>query len=255
MNESSVSIVKKAVVFGHSHITPLQFAYHHWKEAGGQMDIHFIQLLDERFRFAADPAKQQSIPSLLAEEVKSANPSFPILFTCFSGNEHQAYSMLKHPRPYDFVLPNEPHLPLEENFEILPYPAIYRLMISIVSAPLVTLAAIGREVPHQIVCLSTPPPIPDNTFLSDKKNALWTQIEQFGISSPVVRYKLWYLHALCTAESCRKLGMSFMFPPPAAQDEHGFMKRDGWHPDGVHGNMWYGERVLDQIEAYAKVLG
>ena len=34
----------------------------------------------------------------------------------------------------------------------------------------------------------------------------------------------------------------------------GFLRQEAWHPDCVHANHWYGERVLRQIEARARAL-
>jgi len=47
------------------------------------------------------------------------------VFSFVGGGAHMDYGMIVHPRPYDFVLPSEPDLPLAEGAETVPYDALY----------------------------------------------------------------------------------------------------------------------------------
>ena len=247
-----------AIAFGHSHLTALQFAYPHWKAAGGQLDVAFIQLLDERFRFEGTiQAANQHIVQTLSAEIDALaaahEAEHTILFACFSANEHHPYSMVKGDRPFDFVLPGAEDLPLVAGAELLPYTAVERIMTQSLETPWNALTAIADAVTDRITCLASPPPIPDNAFLAGSNNAFRDQIGRFGLSDPSLRYKIWSLQVKLTEAVCARIGLGFLYPPDIAVDDRGFMREEGWHPDGVHGTSWYGLQQLTQISNAAQV--
>ena len=250
-----------AIGFGHSHLTALQEAYPAWRAAGGPLRTDFIQLLGPRYQFTDVHAS--SVHGLIADTVRReaaermsvAGSRDPFVFTCFSGNEHHIHSMIRNPRPFDFVLPGEEGLPLDPEAELLPYPAVEKLVWSMLRYGFRTLTAIVEALPYPIVALASPPPIRENAYLATPANGFWPQIQRHGLSNPFLRYKFWVLQTRFTAEAYGMMGVRMIYPPADTVDAEGFLREEAWGEDGTHGSAWYGAKLLSQAAGLAMTGG
>ena len=242
--------------FGHSHLTALETAYDAWRSARGATApvIDLVQLLDPRFKPASGVGIDNDLVQAgLGARIAEAGRVPDFAFSCYSGNDYHVLSMVRHPDPYDFVLPDRADLKLDGDAQILPFAAIEATMRTALQQAIADLTAISRSLPCPLVNIASPPPIPDNAFLNRPTNAFWSKAESLGISSASFRWKVWRLQSMIYEEGCASAGIVTLPPPEAAVDADGFMRPAGWHPDGVHGTTWYGVHVLDQIAALARV--
>jgi hypothetical protein len=99
--------------------------------------------------------------------------------------------------------------------------------------------------------IESPPPIPDNQFLTEQQSPFSGKIKEFGVAPAAFRMKLWLLQAELINEKCAELRIGYLRRPQKAVDAQGFMLRPGWRADGVHTNAWYGELVLEQLDQLA----
>ncbi len=108
------------------------------------------------------------------------------------------------------------------------------------------LAALGVPV----VQSESPPPVRDNDFLARSAATSLPGIEEFGISPPMLRYKIWRLHSMAYADFCTARGITYLRNPSGVSEADGFLKREFWG-DFVHGNARYGAAVLAQLKGLA----
>ena len=79
------------------------------------------------------------------------------------------------------------------------------------------------------------------------------RVDQFGISSPQFRQKVWLLYCDVTRSMAEDLGVKVLDAPIAGQDD-GFLAKPYWCDDPTHGNIDYGDLVIDAfLEAGVKV--
>jgi len=72
---------------------------------------------------------------------------------------------------------------------------------------------------------------------------------EFGITAPLVRYKLWKLHSKLIEDECKKLNIEFLLAPNKFIDANGFLTEEGYAKDTTHANSLYGREVISQIIA------
>ncbi len=146
--------------------------------------------------------------------------------------------------PFDFVLPEAPHLPLDQGAEIIPFDAMWQVMRRWFSPRLKILRRLTRLAPGRVVQFVPPPPAPDSwveALVRRHKGAT-----PVGLPSRVLRWKLWRLTADVFRQHAGTFGARFVDCPPQAVDADGFM-RDELVRNLTHGNQAFGALVLDQI--------
>lgn len=167
--------------------------------------------------------------------------------TLFGGNGHVVFGLVRHPRPFDVVLPEMPDLPLDDTAELVPHGYLDAAMHEHAAPYLWQMLALRQAVPGRVLCLETPPPYADDAYVRDH---LGSYVPNPGnVVSAALRLKLWRLHSRKLRLHCEASGVEFVPAPAEAIEPPGFMAREGYGPDATHGNAWYGERVLRQIEA------
>lgn len=246
------------IAFGHSQMVAVDFAY---RKVALQEPctprVAFLQMRNPEFFFAYRGADRvaliaDSVASRIGTEWGYGRREKRCLFAFLGGNEHHEFSLVKGARPFDFVAIASPNLQIENGAEILPQRAIEGRLRRTVGAFALELHEIRNRVEGRIIAVSSPPPIPDNDYLLNEKSAFFEQMARDGVSPPTLRLKTWQLRSLIMQEYCAADGIEFLSPPKSAVDEAGYMVRDGWHPDGVHGSTWYGEHVLNQMIALGR---
>jgi hypothetical protein len=158
--------------------------------------------------------------------------------------------MVEHLRPFDFVLPNNPSLPVDEGREIVPAEAVRAKLAEMAAPFLATLPAL-LTVAGSVLQLEPPPPVADEALITP--HIAWSEFfpgQPRSIAPKWVRYKLWRLHGEVIRAACAAFGIGYMSVPEAALDADGFLAEEYDH-DGAHANAAYGALVLDTLRQAA----
>ena len=170
----------------------------------------------------------------------------PRYITFFGGNGHIVLALSKHPRPFDFVLPERPDLPLEADAEILPYSYISKILLQQMGSYIWQLIAFRQAISRRCYCVETPPPCGDDQYL---RTHLGTYVPDPGnVIGRDLRWKMWRLHSRLLREICEANDIEFVAVPEAVCDENQFLNPKAYGIDATHGNAWYGEVLLSRFD-------
>ena len=249
----ALSLPRRLVGIGHSHLVALIEADAARLAQPGAPPSHttFIQLLAPENQPTLLPDGTLN-PDLKAKVLDACGPDEdpPGLFGCVSGNEYHYIGLVDHPRPFDFVLPPQPDLPLRPNAEIIPSQLMRQALGSQMLGGLEVLRALRIAFGPSLLIVQSPPPVPHDDYIREHPIQFAEQVTRHGVAPAALRMKLWLLQSDIYRAACEEEGLDFLPVPPAACDPAGFLRQPGWRGDPVHANEWYGRHVLDQIEAF-----
>jgi hypothetical protein len=174
------------------------------------------------------------------------------------GNAHTLFALVKHPRPFDFVLAEQPELPLDPESELIPEAFVEAALRDRMTRTEPLIAGIARHFPVPLFQIESSPPVRSaEHVLATRESVFWDVLKlgELGVAPDFLRYKLWRLHSRLVREVCDKHGVTFVAAPSETQDADGFLVEAGCtRGDATHGNAWYGEHVLRQLYAVASTL-
>ncbi len=171
------------------------------------------------------------------------------VFSHLGGNPPVLIGTLRHPRPFDFVLPSEPDLPLEPGAEVVPSVAV-RMLLEKVARPWIGLMQeLARLCDGPVFHVEPPPPSMSSERMA--KHMIWDLFPGMTreIAPPVFRYKLWRLHSELLRDVCGPLGIQLIPVPAECRTPEGFL-RGRYFGDGTHGNVEYGALMIRHMERY-----
>lgn len=174
-----------------------------------------------------------------------------VMVSSCGGNVHNILGLLDHKRKFDFVVPQEPNLPLDPAAELIPYDMMYEQFKLRNQSYLGLLSHVARETKHPFFHIESPPPIPDYDFIVSTIDPCFKeQVKITGIASATLRYKLWRCNSQVFADHCQQENIRFVETPASVKDTQGFLVKEGWK-NATHGNEWYGEKIMEHLEALA----
>lgn len=222
---------------GHSHVACVALAAENSRVP--LRAINFWEIQDAIHQDAGGPRFSAAIEQELRQHDGA-------IFSMIGGAAHGVLGILVHPRPFDFVLPGEPDLPMDPAAEILPARLVRSLLESLTNDYLNLMSALSSLGGDRLFHVEPPPPYADAVRMhADIPWSLYPGMLQ-KISPASFRYKLWRLHSQIMREWCARAGATFVPCPPQTMDETGFM-RPQYYGDGAHANEAYGECVLAQM--------
>ncbi|MBV9914484.1 MAG: hypothetical protein JOZ93_18035 [Sinobacteraceae bacterium] len=232
----------RILAIGQSHLAALIRA--HQLNNNQPANLTFLMLKQTAFQ----PRIQDGVLNVeLAAAIDNAAPDVTI--AAIAGNEHSVLGLTNHPQPFDFVLPQEPELPLARDAEILPsgiVAAWMRQRLAERSFPLMRL--IRAQLRGPIWALEPPPPQPDEEHIRSYAEPVFQDlISRRGIAPRTFRYKLWRLQSLLLKEFYAASGIGFIPVPDGCQDENGMLAKDYWGKDATHANASFGRLILGVI--------
>ena len=182
----------------------------------------------------------------LAERVGRGRPVLSLI----GGSAHTVLGMVEHPRPFDFVLPSDPELPVDEAREIVPAEAVRAKLAEIAAPYFEVLPALLDAAAAPVIQLQPPPPVADEARIAP--HVPWTLFpgQPRAVAPKWLRYKLWRLHGELIAATCARLGIRFAPAPDEAKDGEGFLEAR-YDQDGAHANAAYGALVLAKLRQAA----
>lgn len=226
---------------GHSHLRSIQAAA---VETGAT--LRAVNFWDDNSVIVNSPADPQLVGPL-QDEVRNYAGT---VFSCIGGGAHTVIGLVSHPRRYDFVLPEQPDLPIDPGAELIPVDAV-QAVLERETAPYLRLMRHLRSIArHRVVHVEPPPPCADNERIAP--HMPWPMFPGMlqEVAPPYLRYKAWRLHSRVVAEWCAGEGIEFLAFPGESADASGFLK-DEYFLDGVHANARYGMLLLGQMREAA----
>jgi len=172
------------------------------------------------------------------------------VFSMVGGAAHVVLGFLVHPRRFDFVLPAEPELPLDQAAEVIPALAVQRILESQMGEALALMSLVRGLCRGRMFQVEPPPPCAAPERIS--ADIPWDLYPDRcrEVSPGSLRYKLWRLHSQILSDWCAGTGVDLLPVPAGTTDAEGFL-REPYSGDGVHGNERYGALVLDQLRQLA----
>jgi len=232
------------LAIGTSHLAALEGAA---RQNGAAPRIAFVQLRDARYRGALVRAGDGG-PSLswrLAEDV--GERSRELIVSLIGGNKHNILGLLNHPRPFDFVLPEEPDLPFTPGAECVPVELVADSLAKRAVNELDLLRTLRKATKVPMIHMESPPPNPSVDHILRHPGVFKDRIDELGVAPAHLRYKLWRVHSSVVRAACAEAGIRFVPAPRESQDTRSMLLEAAWADDPTHGSTWYGALVLKQI--------
>jgi hypothetical protein len=202
---------------------------------------HFTGLNTSRVVLDTAPKGMSSATERILE---GAGPVFAFI----GGVRHISLGLRRHPRPFDFILPEQPDLPIEPGAELIPSAAIYAVLKLQSERYFEVLERIGTVAAGPVYQFEPPPP-PTDEWMVNKVNAKLRRGRKTGdLPLRFVRYKLWRANSQVVRDRCAEFGVEFVPSPSGAVDEEGFLRGE-LVANATHANPAYGALVLEQLGA------
>lgn len=234
-------ITRPILAIGHSHVACVQLAA---SEIGFEMSSF-------NFWLAPGASIAANGTLYLSEELKDTirKHSGPVL-SFVGGASHVVLGGLVHPRRFDFVLAEQPELPVHPDAELLPQEAVRAMMRAHMGGYLNLMKEIVELASEPVCHFEPPPPCRDDQRIM--RTMPWSLFPDMKreISTLPFRYKMWRVHGAIIRDWCAAHGVRFIVPPPESVDADGCITDRCTH-DGLHGNPTYGALVVDQIRRLA----
>lgn len=183
--------------------------------------------------------------------IGTLTPQDSIVAISLAGTLHNIFGLLKHERPWDFLLDRDNDEPAA-GVMLIPHHTI-RDAIRSTAINNKRISKIAGATRCRALHLSTPPPKADNDYINARAVRYRDRlVADTGINDPAVRLKLWLLEMRVLEELCAEWRIGFLPPPPGTQTVEGFLRPEYYAQDATHANAAYGEMVLQQLEEQSK---
>jgi hypothetical protein len=215
------------------------------KEAGAAIDVlNFWQMPEP---FVVEEGRQRLAPGYRARLVAP-------VFSLVGGAVHQDVGLMRHPRPFDFVWPERPELPLIEGAEIIPFSALHAAMAVRTRPYLEIMSAVREAVAGRMFHLESPPTYAEEELPADDPGFYDYFGKDAAFSPAWLRFKLWRVHSAIVAAHCATEGITFVPHPAEAVTEAGFLRAE-FHGTPAHANKVYGRLLVAQMRDLARTAG
>lgn len=223
------------VLLGHSHSILIFLAA---QEAG-------FELRGQPFASGPQPPHNEEVSEFHPEI--SGLLSDGTVFSIINRSVHDILSIIRHPRPFDFVIPGRTDIRVEQGCEIIPYRAFRDQLARLMEPDLQMISLAHRAAGDRVVQILSQPPLESEEII--KTLAPWPLEEGQSIAPASVRLKTYIVYADILLERCSSLGIPLIQPPLETVTEKGFLK-EGFHSNATHANVAYGHLVLQQMREF-----
>jgi hypothetical protein len=225
----------KMLAFGDSHINALIAGYERTLcEQAMPYSLEFVRL------------NSTSRPDELIERFET-DKTLDALICCAGGNAYFVQGALCNPRPFDFVLPESPYLPLSVGAELIPYDLVRERFISDLQPSTTFVEALMANTDLPLIFISPPPPVGDPETIAKYIPKDWAyDLAARGVAPSALRYKLWCLHVGVMKELNRKMATAFIEAPSMSKDNEGFLRKE-YQWDAIHATPSYGQLIVQLL--------
>lgn len=154
--------------------------------------------------------------------------------------DHTDFALIAHPKPFDFLLPDEPAGVLDPEVETIPVDALRQTTRLLAKQSIGAARRVQRLTKAPMYHFESPPPASPE-WLAEV--ACWE-----AIAPSELRLKAWRLYGAVMRDGIESFGGTYVPAPRSACDDRGFL-RDDLCRNATHANARYGDLVLEQIEA------
>ena len=174
----------------------------------------------------------------------------PRVASVLGGNVHNMLALVRHPRPFDFMLSGEKGPPRDEGAELIPEGLVRATLLERLRPDFARLRAL-YEIAGPFIHVESPPPVRDGDYISANaeswfRDLVGGEVVAAGIG---LRWRMWRLSSRLLREAVERLGGHFLAVPVETQDADGFLRLE-YAADPTHGNQAYGEAVIRAIEDF-----
>ena len=221
------------VCIGHSHVAALEKA-------------HDPDLDSMNFWGTGDPWVQRDGTTWLRDDLAERIARGRLVLSSLGGSAHTVLGAVEHQRPFDFVLPSRPDLPLDETRDIVPADAVRETLAELTTPYLDGIPALVRAATAPVVHLEPPPPVADTDLVASRVPWPFYPGQPRVVAPKWLRYKVWLMHCEIIAAACAHHGVGLARAPARSMDSEGFLHPD-FNEDGAHANGAYGALVLESL--------
>ncbi|MBU3076997.1 hypothetical protein [Sphingomonas quercus] len=240
------------LVIGQSHVAAIRDAARARREADPDRPrTRVIHTLEPRYApelvSAGDEARfTDALAAAVRDQIDRHHPR---LASVMGGNYHNAIGLLRHPRPFDFLLSDEAGPPPDPDAEPIAEALVRSALAAGLArdfARLTLLRALGGPFIH----VESPPPVRDGDWVAARADAWFRERggPAIAVAPAALRWRLWRLNSRLFREAVEGLGGRFLPVPAETQDADGFLRSD-FAADATHGNAAYGEAVIRALES------
>jgi hypothetical protein len=236
----SAPSAQRIICLGHSHTNAIAAAG--CLENDNTVTVINLRKLDSAFsankeNFRVDP-----------EVVQLVGDGDGPIFSIVGGNKHNFLGLVRHPRPFDFVLPKGSALPLDPNAELIPFGSIKEVVERHAQRAKQQLQALaGQFEGRRLIQLESPPPATE-AKVHEFPMKFGEQVRQYGVAPVGLRHRIWRLYSTVIRTACVELGIEFLPVPPESMDEQGCLRPE-LTANATHGNAQYGTLLLARMRA------
>lgn len=234
------------VGLGHSHIVALAkgaYALAAEMEANGQTPFAcaFHYLYDAQY----EPAfSDDGFNPRIVEALTRDNPDFALL--SIGGNEHNVLSIAQWDPPYDFILGEDPDLPLTPRAAIFPEAAAREAIRGWLVDKAAVLHALRAASSMPLMHIEPPPPLPREQILAHPKEFFRSAMQARNLAPDTLRYKMWRVQTRLMRDLCAAERILYLETPPDLQDSSGLLRIEACGDDATHANESYGRTMVSQ---------
>lgn len=166
------------------------------------------------------------------------------IYSLVNKSVHDILSIIRHPRPFDFIMPARRDLSVDLDAEIVPFHAFRAQLSRLMEPDLKTIAIAHSIVRDRLTQILSQPPLEDSGIV--ERLAPWPLEDGEFIASPSLRLKTYLVYASILSDWCSKRGIPLIGPPPETVNGNGFLN-EMYYSNATHANVAYGHLVLKQI--------
>jgi hypothetical protein len=149
-----------------------------------------------------------------------------VVFTFMHGEEYVSMSTKEYAEPHDFYMPSRPDLPISPQRQVIPLAVIEKQVAFYLTKTVANFKAMRSYHPGlRIVNVVCPPPSNEDRM----------------------RLKYYLLYVQMLNDALLPLQVESLLPPPETVSQEGLLRPE-FVGDLVHGNTWYGSKVVAQMK-------
>lgn len=237
----------KLLGVGHSHIMAM-------KHASRSMETDDLSIATVNLRLPEfDDLTESGMHGPQAQRIRALASGADLVFLSLHGNQHNSITLVQSERPFGFSAVGtgvsadtdgrKSGLYIPVNVML----AVLREKLKATERQLCFFSELFSG--FRIVHCESPPPNPDEDFIRKNPGVFSALLEKPGarIAPPLIRLMVWRLQSQVMKLLCDDLGIGYLPCPPETLDAAGFTRPEFWGNDPTHGNVLYGQHVIEQL--------